>query len=1167
MKKLFALLLCLASLLNTPTLMAGVHEWAQNSVLSEGNWTKIALNTPHDGVYQITYSQLSSWGFSKPELVGVYGFGGHELPESFAAGHIDDLPEVAVYHDNKRQRLLFFAQGLIEWTLNGKTDKYVQRQNTYSTQSCYFLRQKDEASLAISEAPETDAEAELTVNEYDEFWLHEQELANLGQTGRQWYGESFLNTQYQSFTLPEEPHLAGHSFVGDATCEVVFVTKAGASSSILVKADNQELVTSNIPATTGTYSFGTEVTAKGTLTATAGKGTAISITYKPGTSNPTVARLNYIRMQGQCALEASSKEPFLLFRNKKALGNRLRYAIGGMTSDMQVWDVTSAIVPERLALADDAGKSCFTAAETGLRQYAVVNTAHASFPGVSRVGKVANQNLHSLQPVDFVIVTASAFYQQARELAEYRLEHDGLESIVVTPELIYNEYSSGRPDVTAIRLFLKQLYDRGAGSEHQLRYLLLMGDGTYANRMAGVSTNHLLTYQSESSLVETSSCVTDDYFGFLDDDEGGKTDGNGRYSLSSDRLDIGIGRLTVSSVSEATEMVAKIKRYDSESQRGNWKNRLCFISDDDKIESSGTDSPNLHMRHNEQLIKSMIDAGHHDYIYQKIYLPAYKQVSTASGHDYPDARKELNNTLQQGALLVNFAGHGAYNLITHEQIVNTKSASEMRLKHLPVWITASCDVSRFDASTISMGEALLLNPNGGAAALISTTRVVYAQQNLNLNQAIINHIFDRNADGSRFRMGDILRAAKVSLGSDYNKLNFCLLGDPTMTLAYPEQEMVIDKVEGKFEALSTVTLKGRVLKTGSKETDTDYNGLVYSAIYDAEETIAANKGLYQDPVLNFSVRKRKIFSGRDEVKSGEFEFSFMVPQDISGLAGNGLVNLYACSEDGAEAQGYFDDFSLSGSSLTSTDETAPEILSCFLDDPSFATGGKVGKTPFFYAEVSDDSGINATGNGIGHDIALYIRCLSNPMLANRQIVLNDYFTTFTGQSNHGNIKYSLPELEEGTYEATFRVWDVCNNESSRTFTFTVTSGKAAHIAMMQAYPSPARQGEPITFRVLHNRPESADMLRVQVFTQTGVKVFDQTATSSSCEVVYLKDGAENASQINHSLNADETDELYGASSITWNAALAPGVYVYKAYLTAGGSETTTQSKLLMILGQ
>ena len=388
-----------------------------------------------------------------------------------------------------------------------------------------------------------------------------------------------------------------------------------------------------------------------------------------------------------------------------------------------------------------------------------------------------------------------------------------------------------------------------------------------------------------------------------------------------------------------------------------------------------------------------------------------------------------------------------------------------------------------------------------------------------------------------------------------------------MTIAFPDQKIVVDTVIGEFKALSMVTVQGHVQKRDSEETDSLYNGLIYPTIFDAEDSISADKGLYQEPIFTFASRNRKIFTGRDIIRDGRFEFSFMIPKDISSNTGTGLINLYACNEYGEEANGYYDQFSLQRGATTAAEDTlGPEIIACRMDaaERGFQSGDIVSATPFFYAELYDASGINATGNSIGHDICLDLRCLSNPLIAHRQYVLNDYFTTFTGSPTRGNIKYSLTDLEEGTYEATFRAWDVYNNCTTRTFTFTVSRQTRPEITLLQAYPSPVRQGETITFRALHNRPESADMFRLQIYTQTGIKVLDQTISSNASEVVYLQPGAQSVTEISNALNADETSQLMGSTTLRWTANIAPGIYLYKAYLSVGGDETTTQSQKLIV---
>lgn len=1182
--------------------VTGAHVYAENSVLATGTWVKIALDGTEDGIYQITYAQLRGMGFTQPQNVGVYGFGGHALDESFSNGHIDDLPEIPVYNDAQRQRILFYGQGLLRWQYSASRG-FVHKQHPYATEACYFLHQKDEPSRTLETLDTQSAGSATTVEDFDQRLLHETESVNIGHTGREMYGESFLYTRAQDFKFDALN-------AGDLRVTVNFIAGASSNSSFAVHLNGTQIGSANMARRSTSYVFATEgtvdlTTTLGTVsensdnttrtasqTATTATATTraasttiaptVRITYTPGSTTPALAHLNYIRLQGKQDLAApSATDSYLLFRNAQSVGSLLHYSVSGATERVQVWDVTSGHeVRQQLTLNNGGEGLGFVPTEQGLREYALVHLDGTRFPGVKSLGRVANQNLHALPQTHMVIVTAPAFIEQATRLAEFRRQNDGLHVTVVTPQQIYNEYSSGVVDATAIRLFMKQFYDRnialGTDSANlPLRYLLLFGDGHYNNRRYASTYYYLPTYEMENSLAETSSAVCDDYFGFLDDSEGGKTDYNGRLSISTDVLDLGIGRLPVHSATEAEAVVRKIIAYGQNKYYGSWKNRLLFLSDDDKIQDDATDSPNLHMRHNEQLITSLQDAGHHEFLYRKIYLPAYTQTTTASGTDYPDAKKEFWEALQQGVLLVNFAGHGATSSITHEGMMTTAKAAELNMKYLPVWVTATCDVSRFDDDETSMGETLLFNPNGGAQALFTTTRVVYAQQNLRLNQALIDHLFDRNADGTRFRLGDIMRASKVALGSDFNKLNFCLLGDPSVILAYPEQEMELTAVNGEaltaadganfsLPALNRVTMRGRILRTGTQLTDTTFNGLVYPTIYDAEQTLTADKGLHQEPIYSFPTRTRKVFTGRDIVSRGEFEFSFVVPEDVSYSTERGLVNLYACSDEGDEAQGYFDRFVCATSTDAATDTIGPSIDYCFLNEATFRSGDVVNATPYFFAQVTDANGINATGNSIGHDLSLTIRSLSNPLLSIRQYSLNDYFRTLTGNSSSGTVGYSLPELEDGTYEATFRVWDSHNNTSSATFQFIVRNAEAPQSVVVQAYPSPVGRDETVTFRILHNRPESADKLTLQIYTQTGQRVAETTATTSASTIVYLNQPASGPTDISDALNADESSLFYGQSALTWTASVAPGIYIYRVFMQSNGSHTSSQTKKLIV---
>ena len=1165
------LMLCIATV---QAVNVGLHNFAASSKLSTGTWIKISLDGTEDGIYQITYDQLSKMGFSNPEQVSIYGFGGHPLPEAVNAIPMDDLPEVAAYRDAENRRILFYGQGTTRWDYNTSRG-FIHRWNTYDTKAYYFLHQKsDENPVAMEELADNPDKASETVSQFDVHWVHEANLVNLGQTGREKYGESFVSNRVQTFDFERvDP--------GALRITTNFVVDAIESSTYSISVNGNTIGTNTIAKKTNDYAFANENTMDKTLTLEESTGLSVTLTFNPAGATPSVARLNYIRIQGK--RNFSKPNDFEMFRSRSALNSTIRYELGNaVDEDIQVWDVTDPCGVKRQLVSDS---NSFTPGNTGIREYALVNIKASSFKGVVNEGTVNNQNLHALPLTNMVIVAAPAYINQAQQLAEYRRSKDDLHVTVVTPNDIYNEFSSGKQDATAIRLFMKMFYDRWHGSaksgldsladntRREPLYLLLWGDGYYDNQT--IDRNYYLpSYETEASLVETSSCVCDDYFGFLDDGEGGMLDNNQRYTISRESLDIGIGRLPVSSVEMSNNVLSKIINYGNNAYLGTWKNRLCFLSDDDKA----GDSFNCHVRHNDQLVNTLKEANHNEFIFQKIYLPAYKQTESASGTDYPDAKKEFNEALKQGVLMVNYAGHGNTTAITNENMMTSAAAQELNNKHLPVWVTASCDVSRWDEDGISMGECLLLNPNGGAIALFSTVRVVYAQQNLLLNKAIIDNIFNRFSDGTRYRLGDIIKASKIELGSDYNKLNFCLLSDPSLTLAYPEQQIKITHINGvpiegfndpfQLQTLSNVTIRGHVLKTGSETlVDSTFNGLLYPVFYDALDTLTADKGYVQDqaPVYSFTTRTKKVFSGRSEITNGEFEFSFTVPIDISYSDELGMANFYAASENSDEASGFYGNYHLcSSDDYVITDTEGPIIKQLFLNDNSWSDGGVVNATPYFFAEVQDEGGFNATGNTVGHDIVLTIRCTSNLLLANEQHTLNNYFTTYTNDPTTGNVQYSIPALEDGTYEATFRIWDVYNNPTTKKFTFTVLNEKAPEAVVVQAYPCPAKTGDTVIFRVLHNRPESAQTITLQVYTQTGYKVYETTASSSSASKVYAY-SMDKPTELNSAINADETGNFMGSAAIEWaSPALRPGFYLYRVFLSSDGSTEISKSKLLMV---
>ena len=732
-----------------------------------------------------------------------------------------------------------------------------------------------------------------------------------------------------------------------------------------------------------------------------------------------------------------------------------------------------------------------------------------------------------------IIISAPSLVQQAERLAVAHREKDGLTVEVVTPEAIYNEFSSGTPDATAYRRLMKMFYDRSSSLGNPPKYLLLFGDGIYDNRgisgeVQGVSwSNMLLTFQSQESL-NVYSYATDDYFAFLEDNSGS--------NFSRDKMCLGVGRFPIRTVTEATQMVDKTISYMENKDSGSWKNNVTFVADDGNNEDSFTTN---HMKQADQLAEA-IEEMQPGFLVNKVYFDAYKRSSLGT---YPDVHNEIEKLLKSGQLLINYTGHGSTTHWADESVWTQTDINNSSYKHLPVWVTATCDFTRFDDVKTSAGESVFLNPTSGGIALFTTTRVVFSGNNANLNKALIDNLFQEGAN-SRYTLGEAMMYTKRQL-NDSNKLNFILIGDPALKFAYPEYKARVTAVNGEavsdepfeFKALSRITVEGEILNP-SGSFAADFTGVLSSTIFDSQSSIttlgnSSEKFTYLD-------YPNTIYIGRDSVRNGKFSFTFMVPKDISYSNKKGKLNLYASSET-KEAQGSFFDFIVGGTSDTAeTDTIGPEIRQIYLNDSSFVSGDKVNTTPYFVAKLWDKSGVNITGSSVGHDMMLTID--SMPSMSYN---LNSYYALLPDSENEGLVQFSIPEMEPGMHTAEFKVWDILNNSTTYTFTFEVAEGLKPNLIEMYATPNPAR--DQVEFFLHHNRPESNLKVTVMVYDMTGKFLWSTEKSGSS--------------------------ELFKAYIVTWNLTdnggrrLRPGVYLYRAAISTNNSKEATKANKLIILAQ
>lgn len=1106
-----------------------------NSLLSSGRWTKIRVR--NTGVFKITNAELKKMGFSRPERVRVFGYGGYLLSQRFSEHPAADLPEVPLLRLS--DGVLFYARGTVFWKPDTKNSYFVRERNFYSDEGYYFLTDRDDIPEMETEVlPSLQGTAANRLTTFNSYALYEKDAYSWANTGRELYEDyDYVTGNTKNYTL----HLPGIVPGGTGYLTTIFAARSiGVPTSYAVSVDGVAQGSASLASISSDNQYYTKATSA--IINTSWRGTnseTATVTVTHTRPSGTSGRLDYIALN--YTRELTLNAPYLTFRSLASINKETTFVLSGATASTIIWDVTDPANISRIEGRFADGTYTFIIPAGKLREFVAVTPEATGFETVESVGGIANQNLHSLEATDMIIISPDRtdLMTQAERLAQAHREKDGMSVAVIPAPQIYNEFSSGTPDGTAYRRLMKMLYDRFPKATERPKYLLFFGDCSYDNRMLTSSwknyppDNYLLSYQSENSIEETSSYVTDDYFGFLDDEEGD--------NLTAAMLDIGIGRFPVRTAAEAKAAVDKTIAYMENKHAGPWKHTVCYVSDDgDK---------NLHISQSE-ILASYTERNYPSLLVNRIYADAFRREASATGETYPDATKRLLQMFDKGMLVVNYTGHGSTSAWAAENLLTTNDITKMSSPRLPLWITATCDFTRFDDIQTSAGEQAFLNAKGGAIALLTTSRVVYASQNSALNQAFLRHIFSR-PEGKRLRLGDIMRLSKCdeALANDKNKLNFALIGDPALTLAYPDYQVQIDEFAGvnvaeegagypQAKAGSKITVKGHILTPEGNPAE-DFTGTVHPTVLDSKEQVTTldNRG---EGAYTYTERSKTLFSGSDSVRRGRFEFTFPVPLDINYSDEEGLLSLYALNADRTnEAGGYFDHFLVGGTADEISSDTLGPKMTIYLNTPDFQSGGQTNNTPLFVAELEDADGINTVGNGIGHDLSL---CIDGSAVLTYN--LNDYYTPTAGDYTRGMVHFSVPDLAEGKHTLSFRAWDLLNNSSTKTLDFEVVRGLRPNLFSVICTQSPAR--ESTTFVLSHNRPGSTLAVRMSVYDFSGRELW-----------THLEKG----------ISEGQTYYIEWDLCSNGGQRLAPGVYLYRASIVSDGSHESTKAQKIIILSQ
>ncbi|MBO4850253.1 MAG: type IX secretion system sortase PorU [Prevotella sp.] len=766
---------------------------------------------------------------------------------------------------------------------------------------------------------------------------------------------------------------------------------------------------------------------------------------------------------------------------------------------------------------------------------------YSGIPTPEVVHAITNQNHHADGPADMVIIipTSQKLLPQAKRLAEYHEAHDSLRVRIIPADELYNEFASGTPDINAYRRYLKMLYDRAETESDMPKYVLLFGDGVWDNRMLTSDTRNfspddfLLCYESEESFSEIYCLVDDGFIALLDD-------GEGLNPQSTDKLDLAVGRFPVHTAADAKTVTDKSINYMENGDAGAWENLVVVLGDDGNNNSHLVDANNA---------ANLVNSLYPGFQVKKVMWDAYTRVTTSTGNTYPDCAKDIKQTQASGALVIDYSGHGAANSISHEKVLMLQDFKDFTNTHMPLWITASCDIAPFDMAEDCIGVECLLNKKGGCMAFFGTTRTVYQSYNAYLNRTYLKHVLSV-VDGKRVSIGEAQRLAKnemITSGQDKtsNKLRYSLLGDPALCLNVPTLKTVVDSINGipvgsgkdiAIAAGSIATVAGHIERNGV--CDESFNGQLTAVVRDSEELVTC-RGQAEDSDEPFTYydRPNVLFNGFDYVENGKFHFSFAVPMDINYSDGLGLMNLYAVNDQHTlEAHGACDAFRVGGSQTAENDSIGPSIF-CYLNKSSFTNGDDVNSTPYFVARVTDKDGINAAGTGIGHDLQLTI---DGDM--GKTYVLNDNFTFDFGSYTSGTTYYNIPALEPGRHTLRFRAWDILNNSSTAELTFNVVMGMQPNLLSLSCTNNPATTGT--TFIITHDRAGSEIDVVLDIFDVSGRLLWSHSQTSA---------------------NTSTTITIDWDLTVDGGQKLQTGVYLYRVRIASDGSSMASKAKKLIII--
>lgn len=1118
-----------------------------NSVLSSGEWYRFYV--VKSGVYKISRSFLQSLGMNvgaaNARNIKIYGNGGRMLPLLNGTYYPEDLIENAITLVGEsdgsfdgQDYILFYAEGMDNWNEESQTHN-----NLYADRSYYYVTAQGGPGKRIGNMPTIADNATLNVTTFDDYQYHELDKINIGRLGRKWYGERFGIENEQTFDF-KFPNIASGT-------QIKFKVSAAAAAftvtSMNISANNQEVSMLSFSATTANGDIASARDTAGFFPAA--ENVAIKLNYNNGGVPSANAYLDYIILEAKRNLLGYGKQFRFRYNDADLNTGVIQYQLSNASRITQVWDITDIYNVQKVE-NNAADAFSFKAYMGEDRNYIAVDASDFYSPLKDSRTRVVNQNLKgtilknsqgAFQDIDYLIVTPAFLSSQAERLANFHRNNSLLNVKVVNLENIYEEFSSGKQDIGAIRNFVKYIYNNGSIPSKRIKYLNLFGDASfdYKNRTSN-NTNIVPVFEALNSVSLAGSIMSDDYFTMLDDNEGTMTS-------SSQDMELAVGRMLVSDTKQAEEMVTKVIEYHAIESYGKWRNNFVLISDDvDELWENSIQTGIDALGNQISAQKPFVNV-------EKIHTDSYVQEASAGGFRYPKARKDFVDAINQGALVFNYFGHGGEDGLAKERIFEKSDAQNLNNRYkYPLFVTVTCEFTRFDNPyRPTAGEYTYWNPKGGAISMVTTTRQIDVSTGQTINQAFSSELYGYGTT-TNVPISEALRVAKNNYTTN-SALMVSYVGDPAIRLAIPKPTIVLTKINDQpvaastfvFNALSPVKLTGEVRNVDGNTILSNYNGSLSVNIFDknVQRTTFGNDGVTDGSgnlvVMNFTLLGETVFRGNASVANGQFEFNFVVPRDISIPVGNGRISFYAKRNQGLEDQtGYNTDIKIGGINPNATADNIGPRVRLYMNDETFISGGITNESPIFLAFLEDENGIN-TASGIGHDIVAILDGDEN-----NPYILNDYYETELDNHTKGKVRFPFRNLAVGLHTITFKAWDVYNNPVTSEIQFIVVGDETVTLKNVLNYPNPFVSYTQFWFT--HNRPYEPLEVQVQIITITGkiVKTINQMVNTEGF--------------LSREISWDGKDDF--------GDKIGKGVYVYKLTVksTLTNKKTEKYEKLVIL---